>query len=675
MALVSLSNIGQSFGAFDVFGGITASIPNDGRVGLVGPNGIGKTTLLLILAGEASPTTGTLHIAKGTRVGYLPQEAMQAFIGRSHTVYAEMLTVFAELRHDEKKLRELEARMAAGDHSAELLDQYASLQHRFEAAGGYDYPLRIRQVLTGLGFDEESQQLSLDVLSGGQKTRALLGRLLLEKPDLLILDEPSNHLDIAAVEWLEGALKTWDGAIIVVSHDRYFLDKVVNNIWEMSRSGVETYRGTYSHYVTQREERWSLRQKQYDDMQATFLKELDFIKRNIARDSTKDMAVGKLKRLIRQVKMVQIAGPDSLQMDWAKASAQWGISKAKWEVPDVEQAIKALPRPTNRPPQLNLNLHAGHRSGNIVMRTTDLEIGYPGVSLFRADDIELHRLEVAALIGPNGTGKSTFLKTILKRIDPLAGVITLGASLKVGYFAQAHDELNRDNTVLDELLSHSNMFVGEARNYLGRYLFRGDDVYKPISLLSGGERGRLALAILALSDANFLLLDEPTNHLDIPAQEILQEVLEQFNGTILMVSHDRYLVAHLATQIWELRDDQLRVYYGDYEAYLTARMQEREADRAEREAEKLAANGSQPIEPERKGLSKNEMRRRRRALDLVEGQIEAVEEEMMRCTDELQAASEAQDFGRIQAASDAYETAQRELEELLAEWEKLAVEG
>ena len=675
MALISLSNISQSFGAFDVFGGITASVPNDGRVGLVGPNGIGKTTLLLILAGEATQTTGEIHMAKGTRIGYLPQEAMQAFIGHDNTVYQEMLTVFAAVQRDEVKLAAMEKAMAGGDHSAELLDQYATLQHKFEADGGYDYPLRIKQVLTGLGFDEDSWHRPVNVLSGGQKTRALLARLLLEKPDLLILDEPSNHLDIAAVEWLEGTLKTWDGAIIVVSHDRYFLDKVVNTIWEMSRGGVETYRGNYSHYVTQREERWSLRQKQYDEMMGKFLKELDFIKRNIARDSTKDMAVGKLKRLIRQVRMAEIGGVEALHMSWAKASARWDISKAKWEVPDVEQAIKSLPRPSNRPPQLNLNLHAGHRSGKIVLRTTDLEIGYPGVPLFSAENIELHRLEVAALIGPNGTGKSTFLKTLLDRVEPLAGEIRFGASLKVGYFAQAHDELNHDNTVLDELLSHSNMFTGEARNYLGRYLFQGDDVYKPISLLSGGERGRLALAILALEGANFLLLDEPTNHLDIPAQEILQGVLEQFEGTILMVSHDRYLVNQLGTQIWELRDDQLRVYNGNYEAYLAVRAQEKEATRTERREEKEAVEAAVAAQNGQKvsvGLSKNELRRRRILIDALEAEITDTESEMDRWTDELQAASVAQDFGRIQVASESWEAAQEKLERLLSDWETLA---
>ncbi|RIK44960.1 MAG: ABC transporter ATP-binding protein, partial [Chloroflexi bacterium] len=580
MSILTLNNVGQSFGDFDVFSGITAAIPNDAKIGLVGPNGIGKTTLLRILAGLELPSSGSITRAQGTRLGYLRQEAMEAFAGRSNTVYAEMLTVFGDIKAQEAALHNLELRMAAGE-VGDVLDEYSAAQQAFELAGGYDYELRIGQVLHGLGFGKEDWDTPLGQLSGGQKTRALLARLLLERPDLLILDEPTNHLDVEAIEWLEGTLRLWDGALLVVSHDRYFLDKVVDRIWEMSRSGIELYRGNYSAYVQQRQERWERREVEFEAIKERFLKELDYVKRNIARDATTNMAKGRLRRLIREVRVVQAGGLQTLlDKQWGQVMEEVDISESKWGVMDVEQAIKGLHSPIRRPPKLNFRLKTTLRSGNLVLRTSALEIGFPEMPLFVADPIQLERQECAALIGPNGTGKTTFLRTLMGQLEPLSGTIRFGASLKVGYFAQAHEKLNPDNTVLDELLSHKHMLLGPARNYLAQYLFRGEDVYKPVRLLSGGERGRLALAILALEGANFLLLDEPTNHLDIPAQEVLQEVLEQFDGTILLVSHDRYLVDRLATQVWELREGRLHVFPGPYAEFVAARQ---EADAAARQ--------------------------------------------------------------------------------------------
>lgn len=675
MAILTCTNIGQSFGNFDLFGGISAQVPNDGKVGLVGPNGIGKTTLLRILAGLSAPTTGAVHFARGARMGYLRQEAMDAFAGQDNTVYQEMLTVFADLRRQEAALREMETAMSAEGVTDELFEAYSQAQTRFEIEGGYTFELRIQQVLTGLGFERDDWELPLNILSGGQKTRALLARLLLEAPDLLILDEPTNHLDIEAVEWLEGALKTWDGAILIVSHDRYFLDRVVNTIWEMSRNGLEVYRGNYSHYLTQREERWEHRQQQFDALQDRFLKELDYIKRNIARDATKNMAVGRLKRLIRQVKMVQAGGVESVtDMKWSEARSEYDISGAKWEVPDVEAAIKSLARPSNRLRPLKMNLHTAHRSGNVILEARDLRIGYPDKLLFGAEDIELRRLECAALIGPNGSGKTTFLRTLLGEIEPLAGQLRLGASLKLGYFAQAHDQLDPEVSVIDTLMTRHNMLPGEARNYLGRFLFSHEDVFKPVRLLSGGERGRLALALLALEGANFLLLDEPTNHLDIPAQEVLQAALENFDGTILLVSHDRYLVDRLASQIWEVRGDRLRVFDGDYQNYLAMRDQESQAARdaaaAQREAEREEkANGQSAG-----GLSKNEQRRRAQAMQTLETQIHDLEVALEEVATALQTASAVQDFPAIQQASQRYADLQAHLEDLLDAWEVFARE-
>lgn len=669
MSILTLNNIGQSYGDFDVFLGINSTIPNDGKVGLVGPNGIGKTSLLRIIAGLDAASTGSISIASEARIGYLRQEAMAAFAGRDNTVHAEMLTVFAEVRAQEAHLHELQARMASGDTSDELLNEYSRVQEAFELRGGYDYEVRISQVLEGLGFSKSDWETPLSHLSGGQKTRALLARLLLEAPDLLILDEPTNHLDIAAVEWLENTLNSWDGAILIVSHDRYFLDKVVNHIWEMSRSGMEEYRGNYSAYLTQRQERWERRQAEFDSTIERFMKELDYVKRNIARDSTTNMAKGRLRRLIREVKVVEQGGLSALQnKTWSRVMDEVDISSTKWNVMDTEQHIKALSPPINRPHEMNMRLETKMRSGELVLRSTELTIGYPGAPLFTSEPLILHRQECAALIGPNGTGKTTFLRTIMGQIEPLTGELRPGASLKIGYFAQAHDALNPDNTVLDELLSHKQMLLGPARSYLARYLFRNDDVYKPVSMLSGGERGRLALAILALEGANFLLLDEPTNHLDIPAQEVLQTVLENFDGTILMVSHDRYLIDRLATQIWELRDQKLHIFSGSYTEFVAARQRQRDRERNAAVQERRASRQNGRVDRSQQYAE----RRHAQALAKVEERVHKLEAKLAQLESDLEQASLAQNLDKIQKLGTAHAETQAALESAMEEWAELA---
>ncbi|MCA9927102.1 MAG: ABC-F family ATP-binding cassette domain-containing protein [Anaerolineales bacterium] len=675
MAILTVSNVGQSFGAFDLFRGVTGSIPNDGKVGLVGPNGVGKTTLLRIMARETNPSAGVIHLARGATMGYLTQESSQAFNGRSHTVYQELLTVFDGLREDEAKLRQMEHEMAAGKQSDESMAAYSKLQMQFEMAGGYDYELRVQQVLTGLGFDDMTWTLPLPHLSGGQKTRVLLGRLLLEKPDLLILDEPTNHLDVQAIEWLEGMLKLWEGAILVVSHDRYFLDRVVDHIWELSHEGIQHYRGNYSAYVLQRQERWQKKQQAFDDFKAHVEKEMDYIRRNIAGQRTQ-MAQGKLSRLAREVAAVLAGGLDVLgalnSKGWLQITNELDIGRVATTVGELQDQIGAL-RPPRRPLELKMNLRAAFRSGELVLRTKDLHIGYPGTHLFTAEDIELRRLEVAALIGANGTGKSTFLRTLLEDLQPLSGSYKLGASLNIGYFAQAHDDLNLDNTVLDELLRHKHMMLSEARSYLGRFLFSQDDVFKKVSALSGGERGRLALAILALEGANFLLLDEPTNHLDIPSQEALQAALEQFGGTILMVTHDRYLVDRLASQVWALQAGRLRVFGGNYQEYLTVREQETAAAKEEAAAARASTDRS-TVSRNGAQLSKNEQRRRAEALTALEHQIHETETKLHDISHNLQKATEVSAFDKIQALSAAYAETETALEGLMAQWEMLADE-
>lgn len=665
MSLLTVANLGVAFGDFDLFLGISASIPNDGKIGLVGPNGIGKTTLLRVLAGLLPPTSGSIAAARGTRIGYLRQEAVDAFAGRHNTVYDEMLAVYAGLREQEVLLQRLEQQMAQ-EHDERLLAEYSAAQERFEHAGGYDYEVRIGQVLYGLGFTRAEWTLQISVLSGGQKTRALLARLLLERPDLLILDEPTNHLDVQAVEWLEGLLRTWEGALLIVSHDRYFLDNVVDRIWEMGPAGFEIYTGNYSHYVRQRQERWERRELEFNAVKERFLGELDYIKRNIARDATKNQAVGRLRRLIREVRVVEAGGLDLLlNKNWGQVMEEVDISEAKWGVMDVEQAIKGLRNPTVRPPQLNLKLKSTLRSGNLVLRTTALTIGYPEKILFTAAPITLERGECAALIGPNGSGKTTFLRTLMGELAPLEGQLRFGASLKIGYFSQAHERLNPDNSVLDELLSHKQMLLGPARNYLAQYLFRGEDVFKPVRLLSGGERGRLALAILALEGANFLLLDEPSNHLDIPAQEVLQQVLEQFDGTILLVSHDRYLIDRLATQVWELQQKHLEVFAGSYAERVAARQQAAELEKQSLAVERTTLRSGYAATKQ----ARADERRRARAVAEAEEQVHALEEKLRSLEKELH---QAQDLVHIQRLGLAYADTQAALEAAFEEWAALA---
>jgi ATP-binding cassette subfamily F protein 3 len=591
-----------------------------------------------------------------------------------------MLAVFEALRADERRLRQMEAEMEAGRLSDRLLERYSKLQDQFELAGGYQFEVRIKQVLTGLGFDRASWELPLRHLSGGQKTRVLLARLLLEEPDLLILDEPTNHLDVEAMEWLEGTLKTWPGAVLIVSHDRYFLDKIVNIIWEMRHSSIETYRGNYSAYVQQRQERWQRQQQTFEALKERLHKEMDFIRRNIAGQRTQ-MAQGKLRRLSREVEAIHAGGLDVIQAlqskGWLQVKDAVGLDqRPAATVAELQQRINELEAPS-QPLALNMTLRASQRSGNIVLRTRDLQVGYPGTPLFTAGNIELHRQECAALIGPNGTGKTTFLRTILEHIEPLKGSVQLGASLKTGYFAQAHEGFNPDDTVLDALLRHDNMDISEARSYLARYLFRQDDVYKRVSALSGGERGRLALAILALQGANFLLLDEPTNHLDIPAQETLQAALEQFQGTILMVTHDRYLVDRLATQVWHLRDGRLHVYKGNYQRFLEQHQQEVEAAKAAAEARTEATatpsgNGSESNASAQ--LSKNARRQRAEALAKVESDISHLETMLARISKDMEQATQNQTVDKIQSLSIEYAAMEKELAHLMEKWEKLAHE-
>jgi ATP-binding cassette subfamily F protein 3 len=608
-------------------------------------------------------------MARGRHLGYLRQEAVEAFADRGNTVYNEMLTVFTDLHAQQAQLHALEKEMSSGQASEELLDKYGRLQEAFEHAGGYTYDLRIQQTLEGLGLGKKAWETPLNHLSGGQKTRALLARLLLEKPDLLMLDEPTNHLDIEAVEWLEHTLNEWEGAVLIVSHDRFFLDNTVNTIWEMGPSVIDVYPGNYSAYLMQRQDRWENNERVFNEEKARMLKEVDFIQRNWVRASTHARALGLLRRLSRDLAIVDAYGIQALRsgIPWAIWTKDYGVkSDRPLDVIEAIRKVNAISLPSGHPARIRPRLQSDTTSGTLVLRAHDVTIGYPRHSLFTIRELELRRGQSAALIGPNGCGKTTFLKVVMEQLTPLKGEIVLGASLKIGYFAQAHDRLNPAHTVLEELIGHKEMLPGKARGYLAPYLFTGDDVFKPISALSGGERARLALAILALDGANFLLLDEPTNHLDIPAREALQEVLENFNGTILLVSHDRYLIDRLANQIWDIREGRLEIFRGSYREFIL-----RNAQAASARPGAMARQVILPPRPLQRGNDK-ETRRRMQSMELLEERIREQENAIQRLSSELQRAGDKQAYESVAKLGWQIAHAQAALDELLVEWEKVA---
>ena len=665
MSLITVSSVSKSFGAEDLFAGVSFSVAKGARLALVGPNGIGKTTLLRILVGQEEPSGGQITRARGLRVGYLTQEADFALEG---VLWDVCLEPFAELTRMQAEVEKLEAEMADPARREQALARYGPVQQEFERRGGYVYQVQIRQVLTGLGFDDADFHMSLDHLSGGQRTRAHLARLLLSNPDLLLLDEPTNHLDIAAVEWLEGYLSQWEGAAVIVSHDRYFLDRACNLLLEMSLSGAELYRGNYSTYLQERENRWNHRVEVFEGEKAKLLKDVEYIRKNISGQNVQQ-AKGKLRRLTRVVQAIEQVGMDAVtSTNWSQLDVE--TTTSPFSVEEAERRVRALRPPIRSTPDLHLHLRSEKRSGDLVIRTRGLEIGYPGKLLFSSPDIELRRTDCAALIGPNGAGKSTFLKTVLGQLDPLAGEVVLGASLHLGYFAQAHEGLDPEKSVLDEILAASpGMLPFQGRDYLGKYLFSGDDVFKKVFMLSGGERGRLALAKLALQDTNLLLLDEPTNHLDITSQEVLQAVLDAYQGTILLVSHDRYLIDALATQIWEVdpEESSLRVFKGTY-----SQMKEERQKEAERLAAQQVASVSPALKNEKQKLKNEKTREERRKvaqLQELENSIAELERKLADLAAQLE--NPPADAARVTKLGKEYTRVQKEMDEKLGEWEKV----
>ncbi|MBC7264216.1 MAG: ABC-F family ATP-binding cassette domain-containing protein [Chloroflexi bacterium] len=618
MSVLVANNLAKYFGGQDVFSGLSFQISRGDRIALVGTNGVGKTTLLRILAGLEMPTAGTVSVARGVRIGYLSQHPETS---DTRTLWDDMLTVFEDLRAQQAELHRLEQDMADPQRRETAMKRYASLLTQFELAGGYTYEERIQRVLMGLGFGRNDWNKPLSNLSGGQLTRAQLGRLLLANPDLLLLDEPTNHLDLAATEWLENYLAQWPASLLVVAHDRYFLDKVANRVWELGFGQLDQYTGNYTAYVRQRAERIARRESEYEAQQKHIARTEEFIRRYQAGQRSRE-ARGRQKRL---------------------------------------EQMQRVERP-QRAKTMALRLETRRRAGDNVLRLSGLVVGYDK-PLFSCPDLLLSRGERVALLGPNGCGKTTFLKTILGEVPPLKGKVTLGANVLVGYFAQGHEDLHPERTILSELLEVKNLSIGEARHLLGHFLFSGDEVFKPIFALSGGERGRVALAKLAVLGANFLLLDEPTNHLDIPSQEVLEEVLKGFSGTILFVSHDRYFINGIATQVWLIEDNRLTAYEGDYSAFLERRTAsvETQTGATERCTPRTRVSSA-------KGIERKEIVTRRKRITELESEILALEERLNALSEMLSAASAARDVDSLRELGMTYQAVEAELARRLEEW-------
>lgn len=542
MILMQGSDIARTFGADVLFEGINFSLQEHSRVALVGRNGAGKSTLLKIIAGVEDSSRGVVSKVKDLSMNYLAQDQG---LNSKRTIYEEMLSVFEELRALEQELRQMEVEMStlSGADLQTLMTRYDDLSEQFRHQSGFTYEAEMKAVLNGFHFHEESWKQQISELSGGQKTRLALAKMLLEKPQLLILDEPTNHLDIETLAWLENYLKNYDGALLIVSHDRYFLDKVVNEVFELSRGALSRFTGNYSRYIELREQKQALEEKEFEKQQKEIAKLEDYVAKNLVRASTTKMAQSRRKKL---------------------------------------EKMERLDAPKAGEKSAHIMFSAQKTSGNIVLTVRDAEIGFvstdknePDVILSKSISIDEKKGEAIALVGPNGVGKTTLIKSIIGQIPFLKGQAKLGANVSVGYYDQEQGRLTPSNTVLDELWNdHPLLPEVEIRTMLGAFLFSGEDVKKAVAMLSGGEKARLLLAKLAMDHDNFLMLDEPTNHLDIDSREALEKSLTEFDGTLFFVSHDRYFINRVATKVIELSREGSQVFLGNYDYYLEKKAQQ-----------------------------------------------------------------------------------------------------
>ncbi len=628
MPLITANNLEKSFGDDVLFSRVSFGIEKDDRIGLVGRNGEGKTTLMKLMLNEAEPSAGSITRQRDLRLGYLPQVPPTL---DDRTLNDFMDDAFRELHEMERALDDLAAQMADPDHDDAVTQRYTDLQHEFEHRDGYNIPTRIQTVLSGLGFSEDQQRMAMTQFSGGWRTRAYLARLLLEEPDVLLLDEPTNHLDLAATRWLENFLSGWKGALLIVSHDRFFLNRICNRIWEMADGAVEAYKGNYDAFLTQRDARFEERMKTWEAQQRHIEETEEFIRRHLAGQRTKE-AQGRRTKLERFLKRDAIAKPRKMR-------------------------------------NIHINFGAIDRSGDQVLQTGNLVIGYDGEPLATVPTFELERGNRLGIVGANGAGKTTLLKTIVGQLPKIAGGLRFGTRVETGYLSQTHDDLNHSLSALDAIREAMDRpDDSKARNLLGALLFSGDDVFKCVDDLSGGERSRLALARLALRGANLLLLDEPTNHLDIPSQEVLQDLLKDYPGTLIFVSHDRYLVQNLADHLLVFEDDTIVFFRGTWDDYQLSKQGGTSPAPAEL---KQSESVEKPDYKEEK-RRKNELKRQIKRFETVEREIHALEDEKQLLEYAIGKASEAQDMDELNKVTAELAAVDSKLEELYDEWSTLA---
>ena len=631
MIILQANKIERSFAGEVLFDNISLQVDERDRIALVGKNGAGKSTLLKILVGEEEPTSGEINKKRDLSLSYLAQDSR---FESSNTIYDEMLHVFDDLRKTEKTLRQMELEMGekTGADLEKLMQDYDRLSEEFRQAGGFTYEADIRAILNGFKFDESMWQMKIEELSGGQNTRLALAKMLLEKPNLLVLDEPTNHLDIETIAWLENYLVNYSGALLIVSHDRYFLDKVATISLDLTKHSLDRYVGNYSSFVEQKEQKLLTEAKNYEKQQKEIAALEDFVNRNLVRASTTKRAQSRRKQL---------------------------------------EKMERLDKPEAGTKSAHMTFHSDKTSGNVVLTVEEAAVGYDNQILSEPINLDIRKMNAVAIVGPNGIGKSTLIKSIVGQIPFIKGEARFGANVEVGYYDQTQSKLTPHNSVLDELWNDFKLTPEvEIRNRLGAFLFSGDDVKKTVGMLSGGERARLLLAKLSMENNNFLILDEPTNHLDIDSKEVLENALIDFDGTLLFVSHDRYFINRVATQVLELSEEGSTLYLGDYDYYLEKK--------AELEALAAAQAEAVPVSSTEEGTSNDyhlqkqnqkELRKITRRIEQLEAEMEELDQKIQEISETMHSTNDAADLVQLQSELDQLTVQQ---EAVMEEWAELS---
>lgn len=631
MIILQANKIERSFAGEVLFDNISLQVDERDRIALVGKNGAGKSTLLKILVGEEEPTSGEINKKRDLSLSYLAQDSR---FESSNTIYDEMLHVFDDLRKTEKTLRQMELAMGekTGADLEKLMQDYDRLSEEFRQAGGFTYEADIRAILNGFKFDESMWQMKIEELSGGQNTRLALAKMLLEKPNLLVLDEPTNHLDIETIAWLENYLVNYSGALLIVSHDRYFLDKVATITLDLTKHSLDRYVGNYSSFVEQKEQKLLTEAKNYEKQQKEIAALEDFVNRNLVRASTTKRAQSRRKQL---------------------------------------EKMDRLDKPEAGTKSAHMTFHSDKTSGNVVLTVEEAAVGYDDQILSEPIDLDIRKMNAVAIVGPNGIGKSTLIKSIVGQIPFIKGESRFGANVEVGYYDQTQSKLTPHNSVLDELWNDFKLTPEvEIRNRLGAFLFSGDDVKKTVGMLSGGERARLLLAKLSMENNNFLILDEPTNHLDIDSKEVLENALIDFDGTLLFVSHDRYFINRVATQVLELSEEGSTLYLGDYDYYLEKKA-ELEA-LAAAQAEALPVSSTEEVTSNDYRLQKQnqkELRKITRRIEQLEAEMEELYQKIQDIIETMHSTNDAVDLVQLQSELDQLNVQQ---EAVMEEWAELS---